>query len=430
MAAGQTQTVLLFYKYTAIEDPARLAEKLEAALNEVGAVGRVIVAPEGVNGNCGATREGIDRIMQVVEEDEVVGVEASGPIDWKLDEHVGSEPLFPDVVVKIQKEIVSTAGEMEFEWLGQGLGGNHLSPQDFHAVLAARDANGGVVDGKEVVVLDVRNRKEVAFGSFKGAEDSDTKCFAEWPVKFRKRQDLKDKKVLMFCTGGVRCEKASAFLRKEVGCDDVSQLSGGIHRYLEAFGTEGFFEGANFVFDARGLQVPKQLAPDAPPPKVVGKCVLCADPCQTLSSDRVCVVCRDSVIVCAPCRIAARGTYVCADHALFGNGIYHKFLDRFTPDELQAQLDGLQAVLDGPYSGVGFKTRRKGVRKQIARVQARLADLESNAASPSDDGFIYCHACSLPIAQFVESGDNPNVEVCIGKCWGFFGCEAPHPAPQ
>ena len=131
--------------------------------------------------------------------------------------------------------------------------------------------------------------------------------FSEWLEKFAEANldTLRQSKVLMYCTGGVRCELASAYLKSR-GCTDVSQLQGGIFRYLERYGSNGFFKGSNFVFDARGLQTPAGAVPTS-------KCE-CGTPSADLSSDRVCAVCRDAVIVCDGCRLQHLGVYFCSVH--------------------------------------------------------------------------------------------------------------------
>ena len=190
---------------------------------------------------------------------------------------------FPDFAVKVVPEIVSTGHEIPVELLTEeALHGNHLSAEEFHEVLEgylspeSNDEN----TTKPLVLLDVRNRKEIEFGKFQTAVSPDTKMFSEWPSYARKNVDkMKRSKVLMYCTGGVRCEKASAYLKK-LGVEDVSQLSGGIHRYIETYGADGYFKGSNFVFDSRGLQQPDGA-------ETLSRCFNCHDKNEALSSDRV-----------------------------------------------------------------------------------------------------------------------------------------------
>ena len=148
------------------------------------------------------------------------------------------------------KELISTGGKFSSiptSETGQG----YLSPEEFHQALVGR--------GEDTVVIDCRNHKEVMIGHFEGAVDPNTRTWAEWPSYVEGAlEQLKGKQVLMYCTGGIRCEKASAFVRQKLreagdpaAADGVRHLRGGIHKYLEAYPDGGMFMGKNFVFDNR-----------------------------------------------------------------------------------------------------------------------------------------------------------------------------------
>jgi len=176
---------------------------------------------------------------------------------------------------------------------GQPAGGTHLSPQEFHTAMQR----------KGVVLLDCRNDYEYAIGRFEGATNPGTKHFHEFAdyVRHHKAEwQARKTPLLMYCTGGVRCETASAFMLAE-GLEDVSQLRGGIHRYLEAFPRDGgAWRGRNFVFDARVSMGPPELP--AAEATVVGRCSIgCGKACERLTGDRVCSVCKDLVLVCDTC---------------------------------------------------------------------------------------------------------------------------------
>jgi hypothetical protein len=136
----------------------------------------------------------------------------------------------------------------------------------------------------------------------------------------------------MYCTGGIRCEKASAYVRSR-GVEDVSQLAGGIHRYLEEFEDGGHFKGKNFVFDQRVAVGPAGAA-------VVGRCLGCAAPYDELSGGRVCTVCRVLVLVCPGCA-AALQQYHCEAHQPWRR-CYFSYLGGFSAAELKAQAAELQ----------------------------------------------------------------------------------------
>lgn len=153
--------------------------------------------------------------------------------------------------VKAVKELISTGGIFSAIPISE-TGKGYLTPEEFHRELIRRD------DG-DAVVLDCRNHKEVLIGHFEGALDPGTRTWAEWPAYVEASvHKWKGKKVLMYCTGGIRCEKASAFVRRKLleagdpeAAEGVRHLKGGIHKYLEAFPDGGKFMGKNYVFDGR-----------------------------------------------------------------------------------------------------------------------------------------------------------------------------------
>ena len=251
--------VVLFYKYVALSDVASEISFFGRVARAQHMRGRVLLASEGVNANLVAPSA-----AHMAAFTKAVGSRAGfDAIDWKTEvTHASSaSTLFgTDLVIKEVSEIVSSGGKMPFKLLAEGHGGTHYTPEEFHAILKADCAagGGGAKDGataaKPLVVLDIRNSKEFAVGHFAGAEDPGTKSHAEMAGFLAQRAPaLKESKVLMYCTGGIRCEKASALL-KSMGVPDVGQLSGGVVRYLERFGDDGFFRGANFVFDGRRAQ--------------------------------------------------------------------------------------------------------------------------------------------------------------------------------
>eukprot|EP00505_MAST-04D_sp_SCG-Rhode-Island_P000134 Stramenopile-MAST_4_protein_134 len=199
-----------------------------------------------------------------------------------------------ELIVKVVPEVVSFGSG---NTIPDGVaGGKHVTPAEFHSMLAQSKG--------EVALIDVRNRYESAIGHFSAKEvvriDPLTRQFTDFADSISRPESLgalKGKKVLMYCTGGVRCERASAFLRGK-GIEDVYQLQGGIHRYLEAYPDGGFWKGKNFVFD-------KRLAVGAPKNKtkeIIGKCLLCASPCDDYGPAFRCVHCRLLVLVCNECQ--------------------------------------------------------------------------------------------------------------------------------
>ena len=191
---------------------------------------------------------------------------------------------------------------------------------------------------------------------------------------------------------------APAGLHRQV--DDVSQLQGGIHRYLEAFPDGGLFKGKNFVFDKR-----RALGPaDAAAATVTGKCAYCTAAYDELSGARICTVCRDLVLVCEPCR-AGTAELHCDEHRYLKH-CYFTFLDHFDQAELVLQADGLRAVLAGIGPG-GSRNKRRTMTKQKARVESRLQALVTGACTPQPR-VARCRTCELPSTK------------CNGLCWGFW----------
>lgn len=152
---------------------------------------------------------------------------------------------------------------------------------------------------------------------------------------------------------------------KSKGIDEVYQLRGGIHRYLEEY-PNGLFQGKNFVFDQRVSMTGENATESA----CVGKCCECGCACDDILPSTVCVVCRDAVVACAKCRSECKGVYHCDAHAAL-RGAYFAFIDHFTTEELQRQLEALQQLLLR-YNGTHDKNRRRTLRKQMQRLQERI----------------------------------------------------------
>jgi UPF0176 protein len=246
-----TYSIILFYNYRSTPDgtpvppmdiPA-FCQAHKELCTSLHLTGRVLIANEGINGTLATTnRAQLDQYTNYLLKHPLFTlVEA----DFKRSTST-FEP-FPDLFIKPVKEIISTGGLIPVPLPGQG--GTHLTPHEFHAKLT------DTTTAKETVVLDIRNHTEYMVGHFKNAIDPNCRTFAEFPRYLtQKAAELKDKTVLMYCTGGVRCEKASYHL-KQLGVEEVYQLKGGVHKYLEAFPQGGEWNGKNFVFDKRVSEV-------------------------------------------------------------------------------------------------------------------------------------------------------------------------------
>ncbi|MHC8947655.1 oxygen-dependent tRNA uridine(34) hydroxylase TrhO [Sphingobacterium hungaricum] len=229
MKAYQT---LLYYCYSPIEDAEEFADKHLAFCKSLGLVGRIIVADEGLNGTVSGSPESCKAYMDAVYADG-----RFNHTEFKIDEV--DEPSFIKMHCRYKSEIVHS-GLRNPEIINPNKEtGIHLEPQDF---LAMKDRD-------DVVVLDVRSNYEHNVGRFKNAVTLDMENFREFPEKVKELEQYKGKKILTYCTGGIKCEKASALLLKE-GFEEVYQLHGGIIKYGKEAGGEDF-EGKCYVFDNR-----------------------------------------------------------------------------------------------------------------------------------------------------------------------------------
>ena len=240
--------VILFYKYVEVPDPAEFAAAQRELCVELGLKGRVLIATEGINGTLAGPKAAIERYMK-----DLNGDPRFGDITFKVSP--GDAGTFPKLVVKVRKEIVTlNAGDLAPDR------DNLLSPSAWKEMLE-NDPN--------AVLLDVRNRYETDAGRFENAVVCQIEHFRELPACVEQLEPLKEKHVLMYCTGGVRCEKASALLRQR-GFQHVHQLEGGIVSYQEQFGND-YWLGECFVFDQRmTVKVEQGLRP-------IGRCAHTGD---------------------------------------------------------------------------------------------------------------------------------------------------------
>ena len=236
--------VLLYYKYVSIALPERFAAEHRCLCGTLELKGRILIAEEGINGTVVGKRDSIVRYMEAMKEDP-----RFTDMEFKISE--GAVDTFPKLSIKVRPEIVTLGADIP---LKADLD-NHLSPAEWKAKIEG-DPN--------VVLVDVRNRYESQAGMFEGALACEIENFRELPVYLPQLESLKDKTVLMYCTGGIRCEKASALFRSK-GFEKVFQLHGGIVNYHKHFGNEHWL-GECFVFDKRmTVRVDHALNP-------IGKC--------------------------------------------------------------------------------------------------------------------------------------------------------------
>lgn len=234
---SEKMRVLLYYKYVPIDDPESFKDEHLKFCKDIGLLGRIIVAPEGINGTVSGTFEQTQVYMDHLKADP-----RFADMVFKIDEVEGH--TFKKMFVRHKKELVTWRFEEDVN--PNQLSGKRLSPKEFYEALQDED----------VIVIDGRNDYEYEIGHFKGAIKPDVKASRDFPKWVRENlSEFKDKKVLTYCTGGIRCEKFSGFLLQE-GFKDVSQLEGGIVTYGKDPEVQGrFWNGKCYVFDER-ISVP------------------------------------------------------------------------------------------------------------------------------------------------------------------------------
>jgi predicted sulfurtransferase len=264
--------VLLFYKYVNIRYPVQLQKWQRRLCESLKLTGRIIIAYEGINGTLGGSEEQITEYIEAMQSHELFF-----DVDFKTSQ--GSAEDFPRLSVVVKPEIVHLG--ITNETISAVQGGRHVSPEEAHSLLKDNP--------NDLLVFDARNAYESAIGAFEGAVKPPLANFRELPDYVDNNlEQFRDKTVLMYCTGGVRCERASAYLKNKNVAREVLQISGGIHRYVESY-PDGFFRGKNYVFDQR---VALPVTND-----VLGNCVSCNNPC-----DRYVACsnpsCREQLLVC------------------------------------------------------------------------------------------------------------------------------------
>lgn len=278
-------TVAALYHFTRFPDPAALRPGLMQVCVAHGVKGSLLLAPEGINGTIAGPREGIDAALAAIRA--LPGCEG---LEWK-ESYADSMP-FGRMKVKLKREIV-TMGQPDVDPLARV--GNYVAAADWNVLISDPDT----------VVIDTRNDYEVAIGTFRGAVDPATRAFGEFPEWWQDNRDrFAGKRIAMFCTGGIRCEKSTNYLLGQ-GVDQVYHLKGGILKYLEDVPeAESLWQGQCFVFDDR-VSVGHGLVPGG-----LQTCGACRRP--VTAEGQASPVYEDGV--CCP---ACAGEYSEADRARF-----------------------------------------------------------------------------------------------------------------
>jgi UPF0176 protein len=224
--------IAALYHFTRFDNPAALRAPLLSLCEAEGVHGTLLLAREGINGTIAGGYEGISRVL-----DHLRALPGCSDLEWK-DSHSATPP-FGRMKVRVKCEIV-TMGVADVD--PRAATGHYVAPAEWNALISAPD----------VAVIDTRNAYEVAIGSFEGAVDPGTDSFRDFPEWWQATKGrFHNKRVAMFCTGGIRCEKSTNYLIGQ-GVEDVYHLKGGILKYLEDVPeAESLWHGACFVFDGR-----------------------------------------------------------------------------------------------------------------------------------------------------------------------------------
>ncbi|MCW4352327.1 rhodanese-related sulfurtransferase [Hoyosella sp. YIM 151337] len=249
--------VVLFYVFTPLPDPEaiRLWQRTLCEANDL--KGRIIISAHGINVTVGGE---LAQVKRYVRETRSYAPFREADIKWSD----GAGDDFPRLSVKVRPEIVTFGAPDEIKVDENGVigGGTHLSPEQVHNLVDER--------GDEVVFFDGRNALEAAVGRFRDAVVTDAAATRDFlsEIESGKYDHLKDKPVVTYCTGGVRCEVLSVLMRNR-GFNEVYQIDGGIVRYGEKYRDDGLWEGALYVFDSR------MTTTFSPAAKTLGQCTLC-----------------------------------------------------------------------------------------------------------------------------------------------------------
>ena len=243
--------VLLFYKYVTVINPEELKAYSFELCKRYNLTGRVIIAEEGIN----YTLEGLTEDTEAFVTEFLKDARFA---DTHIKRSEGFGASFPGLSIKVRKEIVGTRFPKEVD--PRINTGNHLP---------AEELKKWIDEKKEVVIVDMRNSYEYAAGHFRGSEDLGMAASRELPEMIEKLAEAKDKTIVTVCTGGIKCEKMSAYLLHE-GFKDVHQLSGGIHTYMEKFPAQDFL-GTLYTYDERLVM---DFGGDR---EIVGTCKRCED---------------------------------------------------------------------------------------------------------------------------------------------------------
>ncbi len=275
--------VILYYKFVPLSDPAMVMHWQRELCTRLNLKGRIIVSKHGINGTLGGDIKNLRQYKSSMNK----SVTFKGII-YKWSDGTGKE--FPRLSIKVKPELVAFDRPDEVEVNENGVvgGGKHLKPAQVHKLVEER--------GDDVVFFDGRNAYEAQVGRFKEAIVPDTKTTRDFVSELEsgKYDDIKDKPIVTYCTGGIRCEALSV-LMKNRGFEEVYQIDGGIVKYGEKYKDDGLWEGNLYIFDDRMTHKFSDKAKD------IGECVHCKGKTSNFENCAD-VSCNRLVLICAKCK--------------------------------------------------------------------------------------------------------------------------------
>ena len=278
------QKILLYYKFTPLSDPEAVKLWQKTLCESLNLRGRILISRHGLNGTVGGDIDDLKAYIRATKQ-------YPGFRDTVFKWSDGAREDFPRMSVKSRRELVGFKNaDDEFEVDENGVigGGKHLKPQEVNELVEAY--------GDDVVFFDGRNAHEAKIGKFKDAIVPDTRTSRDFIAELEsdKYDGIKDKKVITYCTGGVRCEVISAMMKKR-GFKEVYQIDGGIVKYGEAYGDDGLWEGALRVFDGRMTVKFSERA------KTIGECLHCGAKTSNFENCAN-VTCNELALICETCK--------------------------------------------------------------------------------------------------------------------------------
>ena len=278
----KTEKIILYYVFTPIADPEAVRLWQRTLCETLDLKGRILISKDGINGTLGGEMNAVKTYVRQTKQ-----YPGFKKIDFKWAEGTGED--FPRLRIRVRDELVAfgAPGEIKVDEHGVIGRGVHLKPKQLHALVEER--------GDDVVFFDGRNAYEAAIGRFKDAVVPDVKTTREFvgEINSGKFDHLKDKAVVTYCTGGIRCEVLSSLMKRR-GFNEVYQLDGGIVRYGAEYGDKGLWKGSLYVFDER---INIEFSDET---EIMGRCERCDAPTSRYSNC-LNLDCRELILLCPDC---------------------------------------------------------------------------------------------------------------------------------